>query len=60
MVGCGGIGTQLATDLRKSEKELDDILCGRKSEFNSLWELDIEDSQSLLNLKKKLQIILLN
>ena len=52
VVGCGGIGTQLAKDLRKSEKELDFILCCRKSEFNSLWKLDIEDSQSLLNLKK--------
>ncbi len=54
VVGCGGIGTQLATDLRKSEKELDVVLCGRKSEFNSFWELDIEDSESLLNLKNKI------
>ena len=60
VIGCGGIGTQLAKDLIKSEKELDVVLCGRKSEFNSFWELDIEDSKSLLNLKKKLQIILLN
>ena len=29
-------------------------MCGRKSEFNSFWELDIEDSQSLLKLKHKI------
>ena len=50
VVGAGGIGTQLAKDLNESEKELDVVLCGRKSEFNSFWELDIEDSQSLLQL----------
>ena len=54
VVGSGGIGTQLATDLRKSEKELDVVLCGRKSQFNSFWELDIEDSQSLLQFKSKI------
>ena len=54
VVGSGGIGTQLAEDLRKSEKELDVFLCGRKSQFNSFWELDVEDSQSLLNLKNKI------
>ena len=54
VVGSGGIGTQLATDLSKSEKELDVVLCGRKSQFNSFWELDIEDSQSLLQLKNKI------
>jgi len=50
VVGAGGIGTQLAKDLNESEKDLDVVLCGRKSEFNSFWELDIEDSQSLLHL----------
>ena len=54
VVGSGGIGTQLATDLSKSEKELDVVLCGRKSQFNSFWEIDIEDSQSLLQLKYKI------
>ena len=54
VVGAGGIGTQLARDLNESEKDLDVVLCGRKSEFNSFWELDIEDSQSLLHLKNKI------
>ena len=54
VVGSGGIGTQLAIDLSKIEKELDVVLCGRKSQFNSFWELDIEDSQSLLQLKNNL------
>ena len=54
VVGSGGIGTQLATDLSNSEKELDVVLCGRKSQFNSFWELDIEDSQSLLQFKSKI------
>ena len=54
IIGSGGIGTQLAEDLSKSEKELDVVLCGRKSQFNSFWELDVEDPQSLLNLKNKI------
>ena len=54
IVGAGGIGTQIANDLSKSAKDLDVVLCGRKSEFNSFWELDIEDSQSLLQLKNKI------
>ena len=54
IVGAGGIGTQLAKDLSESEKDLNVFLCGRKSEFNSFWELDIEDSQSLLQLKNKI------
>ena len=54
VVGAGGIGTQIAKDLSESEKDLDVVLCGRKSEFNSFWELDIEDSQSLLQLKNKI------
>ena len=54
VVGAGGIETQLAKDLSESEKDLDVFLCGRKSEFNSFWELDIEDSESLLQLKNKI------
>ena len=54
IVGAGGIGTQIAKDLSESEKDLDVVLCGRKSEFNNFWELDIEDSQSLLQLKNKI------
>ena len=54
IVGAGGIGTQIAKDLSGSEKDLDVVLCGRKSEFNNFWELDIEDSQSLLELKNKI------
>ena len=42
VVGAGGIGTQIAKDLSESEKDLEVVLCGRKSEFNSFWELDIE------------------
>ena len=54
IVGAGGIGTQIAKDFSESEKDLDVVLCGRKSEFNSFWELDIEDSESLLQLKNKI------
>ena len=54
IVGAGGIGTQIAKDLSESEKDLDVVLCGRQSEFNSFWELDIEDSKSLLQLKNKI------
>ena len=54
IVGAGGIGTQIAKDLSESEKDLDVVLCGRKSEFNSFWQLYIEDSQSLLQLKNKI------
>ena len=57
VVGAGGIGTQLAKDLNESEKGLDVVLCGRKSEFNPFWELDIEDSQSLLQLKNKICLL---
>ena len=35
VIGAGGIGTQLAKDLSVIEKDLDVVLCGRKSEFNS-------------------------
>ena len=54
IVGAGGIGTQIAKDLSESEKDLNVVLCGRQSEFNSFWELDIEDSKSLLQLKNNL------
>ena len=54
VVGAGGIGTQIAKDLCESEKDLEVVLCGRKSEFNSFWESDIEDSQSLLQFKNKI------
>ena len=54
VVGSGGIGTQLAFDLNKLERDLDVVLCGRKSRFNSFWQLDIENSQSLLELKDKI------
>ena len=37
VIGAGGIGTQLAKDLNKSEKDLDVVLCGRKNVFNSFW-----------------------
>ena len=54
IVGAGGIGTQIAEDLSEIEKDLDVVLCGRKSEFDSFWELDVEDLQSLLRLKNKI------
>ena len=40
VVGAGGIGTQIAKDLSESEKDLEVVLCGRKSEYNPFWELD--------------------
>ena len=52
VIGSGGIGSQLAEDLSKTEDGLEVILCGRKNQFSSFWELDVEDSESLLNLKK--------
>ncbi|MBK16823.1 MAG: short-chain dehydrogenase [Prochlorococcus sp. SP3034] len=54
IIGSGGIGKQLAEDLDKREKELDVVLCGRKNNFPSFWELDIENDNSLENLKHKI------
>ena len=39
VVGAGGIGTQIAKDLSENEKDLDVVLCGRKSEFNPFLSL---------------------
>ena len=54
VIGSGGIGTQLAEDLSSSEDDLDVILCGRQNTFLNFWELDIEDNNSLENLKNKI------
>ena len=54
VVGAGGIGTQLAKDLNESEKDLDVVLCGRKSEFNSFWELAV--SYTHLTLPTRLPV----
>ena len=54
IVGAGGIGTQIAKDLSESRKRLGCCFVWEKSEFNFFWELDIEDSQSLLQLKSKI------
>ena len=54
IVGSGGIGKQLAEHISSSEKELDVVLCGREKTFPSFWELDIENSDSLIELKKRI------
>tara|TARA_Y100001970_G_C14258319_1_gene877354 strand:- start:10986 stop:11690 length:705 start_codon:yes stop_codon:yes gene_type:complete len=54
VIGAGGIGSQIAQDLDKSESELEVVLCGRKKNFPSFWEFDIEDNNSFENLKNKI------
>ena len=54
VIGSGGIGTQIAKDLFSLEKGLEVILCGRKKNFLNFWEFDIEDNNSLANLKNKI------
>ena len=41
VVGSGGIGKQLATDLSNLFNDLDVILCGRTKAYESFWELDL-------------------
>ncbi len=54
IIGSGGIGRQMAEDLDSHENELEVILCGRKNNFSRFWELDIEDKNSLENLRDKI------
>ena len=54
VVGAGGIGRQIAEDLASKENNLEVILCGRKNVFKNFWELDIENENSLKDLKYKL------
>ena len=54
VVGAGGIGRQIAEDLASKENNLEVILCGRKNLFKNFWELDIENENSLKDLKDKL------
>lgn len=54
VVGSGGIGKQIAEDLYSFWDNLDVILCGRKKNFSSFWELDIENQNSLNDLKRKI------
>ena len=54
VVGAGGIGRQIAEDLSSKENNLEVILCGRKNVFKNFWELDIENENSLKDLKDKL------
>jgi len=53
IVGAGGIGKQLAEDLALRESNLEVILCGRQNVFKNFWELDIENENSLKDLKFK-------
>ena len=55
VVGSGGIGKQLATDLSNSFNDLDVILCGRTKAHESFWELDIENDNSLIDLKNRIK-----
>merc|ERR1711907_786512 len=55
VVGSGGIGKQLATDLSNSFNDLDVILCGRTKSHESFWELDIENNNSLIDLKNRIK-----
>ena len=54
VVGSGGIGKQLATDLSNLFNDLDVILCGRTKAHESFWELDIENDNSLIDLKNRI------
>ena len=54
VIGAGGIGRQIAQDLALRENNLEVILCGRKNVFSNFWELDIENENSLKDLKDKL------
>ena len=54
VIGAGGIGKQLAEDLSLRENNLEVILCGRQNVFKNFWELDIENENSLDDLKEKL------
>ena len=54
VIGAGGIGKQLAEDLAFRENNLEVILCGRKNVFKNFWEFDIENENSLKDLKFKL------
>ena len=54
IIGAGGIGKQLAEDLSQRESNLEVILCGRKNVFKNFWELDIENENSMNDLKYKL------
>ena len=55
VIGSGGIGTQIAEKLFSTENGLDVILCGRKkNNFLNFWEFDIENDNSLENLKNKI------
>ena len=60
IVGAGGIGRQIAEDLASKENNLEVILCGRKNVFKNFWELDIENEDSLKDLKHKLSKSQLN
>ncbi len=60
VVGAGGIGKQIAEDLASKENNLEVILCGRKNVFKNFWELDIENENSLKDLKEKLSKSKLN
>jgi len=55
VVGSGGIGKQLVTDLSYLFKDLDVILCGRTKTHESFWELDIENDNSLISLKNRIK-----
>ena len=55
IVGSGGIGKQLARDIAIQENQLEVILCGRTNNFSSFWELDIENQNSLNDLKHKIK-----
>ena len=54
VVGAGGIGKRIAEDLASKENNLEVVLCGRKNVFKNFWELDIENENSLNDLKYKL------
>ena len=51
---------KIAEDLSSKENNLEVILCGRKNLFKNFWELDIENENSLKDLKDKLSKSKLN
>ena len=55
VIGSGGIGKKIAEDLNLLNNDLEVVLCGRKNVFEPFWTLDIENEDSLNELKNKIK-----
>ena len=54
VVGAGGIGRALASDLRSKHPQLEVMLCGRESTAGIDWSVDLESATSLEALQQML------